>query len=275
MDDLETYCKVSSVDPCEDLLTILRRKAVLPYLVPGLSSLEVGAYYRPTLPQNVYKNRYVDFYNTEELRKEAEREGLDPTRVVEVDYVVRGEDYRDVIKDKFDVVVANHVLEHVSNPIKWLNMISELMEDRGILFVALPDKKFSFDRLRHNTSLAHLLTDFLVDTRSIGPEHVIEILMYYDNTILGGKNDIFNSLDLDALKGKMNSPWQGIHSHVFEGDNFLSTILKPLLFMKLIPYSLVNYVPHTQAGEFYVILRKGWTPIEFTSDEFYQAHLAR
>lgn len=275
MDESEASCNITSVGPGEDLLTNLRRKAVLPYLVPGLTCLEVGAYYRPTLPRNVFKSRYVDFYNTAELRREAEKEGLNPARVVEVDYVVRGEDYRDVVRDKFGIVVANHVLEHVSNPIKWLNMISELMEDNGILFVSLPDKKFSFDRLRHNTNLAHLLTDFLSNTTTIGPEHVIEILMYYDNTLFGRQNDISSALDLETLKQQMHLPWPGIHSHVFEGDNFLSTILKPLLFMKLIPYTLADYVPRTEAGEFYFILRKGWTPIEFTSEEFYQDHLAR
>lgn len=275
MDDIESFCSVLSVDPNDDLLTVLRQKALFPYIVPGLTSLEVGAYYRPTLPRNMFKTRYVDFYTTKELQKEAERDGIDPVCIVEVDYVVRGEDYRDVIKEKFDIVLANHVLEHVSNPIKWLNMVSELMEDNGILFVALPDKKYSFDRLRHNTSLAHLLMDFLLDTTRIGPEHVIEILMYYDKTIFGGKNDISELLDLDTLRKQMSSPWQGIHSHVFEGDNFLLTILKPLLYMKTIPYSLVHYVSGTQAGEFYFILRKGWTPIEFTSEEFYQNHFAR
>lgn len=59
-----------------------------------------------------------------------------------------------------DFVIANQVLEHVENPLRALQTISRVLRPGGIAFVALPDKRFSFDRKRANTPLAHFLKDF-------------------------------------------------------------------------------------------------------------------
>jgi len=189
--------------------------------------------------------------------------------VVPVDYVVRGEDYRDVVKERFDLVIANHVLEHICNPIKWINMIADLLNDDGMLFIALPDKRFSFDRYRSNTDVAHLVTNFLVDEKVTGPEHVIENIIHYDMTYIGQKLDIKQALNPDRLRAEMHTPNPGIHVHVFDGLSFLSKILKPILFMKLVPFHLVDYQAETPAGEFYFLLRKGWRPVDLTEEEFY------
>lgn len=247
----------------------VRKPHLVPHLRPGISALEIGAYAAPTLVGVDARCKYVDFYSTEELREQARQIGQDPDAVVAVDYVVRGEDYRDVVKERFDLVIANHVLEHICNPIKWINMIADLLNDDGMLFIALPDKRFSFDRYRSNTDVAHLVTNFLMDEKVTSPEHVIETIIYYDMTNIGQKMDLKQSLNPDRLRAEMHSPHPGIHVHVFDGLSFLSKILKPILFMKLVPFHLVGYQAETPAGEFYFLLRKGWQPVELTEEEFY------
>jgi ubiquinone/menaquinone biosynthesis C-methylase UbiE len=58
-----------------------------------------------------------------------------------------------------DFVIANHVLEHVEDPLKALKSVARVLRPQGIFYFALPDKRHSFDRTRSVTPLAHLLAD--------------------------------------------------------------------------------------------------------------------
>jgi|SRR5580658_7099511 SAM-dependent methyltransferase len=64
-----------------------------------------------------------------------------------------------VLSASQDFVIANHVLEHVEDPLKALHSVSRVLRTGGIAYLALPDKRFTFDKEREVTSLAHLLRD--------------------------------------------------------------------------------------------------------------------
>lgn len=57
-----------------------------------------------------------------------------------------------------DFVVANQVIEHVENPLRALRTISRVLRPNGIAFIMLP--RFTFDRKRSTTPLAHLIKDY-------------------------------------------------------------------------------------------------------------------
>jgi SAM-dependent methyltransferase len=73
-----------------------------------------------------------------------------------------------------DFVVANHVLEHVENPLRAFQTIHRVLRPDGIAFIALPDKRFSFDRKRPITPLDHLIADY-----DRGPE--VSLAAHYDD----------------------------------------------------------------------------------------------
>jgi SAM-dependent methyltransferase len=58
-----------------------------------------------------------------------------------------------------DFIVANHVMEHVEDPLKALESISRVLRPSGVGFIALPDKRFTFDRDRPITPLEHIIKD--------------------------------------------------------------------------------------------------------------------
>jgi len=58
-----------------------------------------------------------------------------------------------------DFVIANHVLEHVEDPLRALRSIARVLRPGGIAFMALPDKRFTFDSTREITPLDHLIRD--------------------------------------------------------------------------------------------------------------------
>jgi SAM-dependent methyltransferase len=62
--------------------------------------------------------------------------------------------------ESLDFVIANHVLEHVENPIKALHCVARVLREGGIAFIALPNKQYTFDRSRPVTELSHIIRDF-------------------------------------------------------------------------------------------------------------------
>jgi ubiquinone/menaquinone biosynthesis C-methylase UbiE len=74
-----------------------------------------------------------------------------------------------------DFLIANHVLEHVENPLRALNAVSRVLRRGGVAFITLPDKRFTFDKRRTITPLGHIVKDFNdrpardVSTIEIGP----------------------------------------------------------------------------------------------------------
>ncbi len=64
-----------------------------------------------------------------------------------------------------DFVIANHFIEHCENPLLTFQNLFRVLKPAGILFMAVPDKRFTFDTDRPSTTLDHVLRDF-----SEGPE---------------------------------------------------------------------------------------------------------
>ena len=87
----------------------------------------------------------------------------------QVDAMYPGSRHPDIISDSerfdgvadgsFDFVVANHVLEHVTDPIGALIEWHRILRTDGLLMISLPDKRYTFDRARRRTPLAHLEED--------------------------------------------------------------------------------------------------------------------
>lgn len=64
----------------------------------------------------------------------------------------------DLLKDntKFDVILLNHVLEHLSDPIGILQELYRLLNENGIIFVSLPNREYIRER-------KHLIKGKLLD----------------------------------------------------------------------------------------------------------------
>lgn len=99
---------------------------------------------RPTVNVSEANVKFLDYYNTDELKSMARKEGLDPELVVPVDYVCQSKEYNEVVSTSFDVLITNHVLEHVDCLVEWLQKARSLIKEGGLLFFVLPDKKEEF-----------------------------------------------------------------------------------------------------------------------------------
>ena len=120
----------------------------------GLSSsgriLEIGAFDNPTYRRELGDNvEYLDFFSREELTKMHKN---NPRRhlpgAVEVDHVVKTRAFAGSITPGFDLIVAHHVIEHVPDLIFWFGQIEGLLGASGLLFLSIPDRRYTFDFFR-------------------------------------------------------------------------------------------------------------------------------
>lgn len=58
-----------------------------------------------------------------------------------------------------DFVIANHVLEHLEDPIGALTNMVRIIRPGGVLLLTIPDPRYSFDRRRSVTTVEHVLQD--------------------------------------------------------------------------------------------------------------------
>ena len=118
--------------------------------------LEIGAAFSPLdVPRGV-KVRYVDHKSREELAREYRDVAH---KLVDVDLIDRSGTLSDVPDESVDFIIANHVIEHTTDPIHAIAQWLRVVKEGGVVFMCVPDKRFTFDSQRSVTSLEHLVRD--------------------------------------------------------------------------------------------------------------------
>ncbi len=123
----------------------------------GGLGLEVGPSHRPLVPKaKGYDVRVADHLDAAGLRqKYASSPSVD--LIEEVDYVVTGNRLTDTIHDQFDYVIASHVIEHTVCLVSFLQDTHDLLRPGGAVALAIPDKRYCFDRFRERSSLGRVI----------------------------------------------------------------------------------------------------------------------
>jgi SAM-dependent methyltransferase len=119
--------------------------------------IEIGALHIPLPVPITARVRYVDRMSEAELRQQYP--GLSDRRFVRVDIVDDGESLKTILDASQDFVIANHFLEHCRNPIGALRNMLRVLKEEGILYLCIPDKRYTFDIDRPVTPIEHLLRD--------------------------------------------------------------------------------------------------------------------
>ncbi len=123
------------------------------------NGIEIGARNWPLALPAGAKASYVDRIGPEEMKKDyaAALEG-EPVPVDVMDDARNLEKFTD---DSLDFVIANHLLEHLEDPLGALKNFLRVLRTGGILFLSVPDKNHTFDKSRAVTTIEHLLRDHL------------------------------------------------------------------------------------------------------------------
>lgn len=135
----------------------LGRVAIADKYLKG-DGIEIGALNSPLQVPRAASVKYVDRMPTPDLRKQyPELAELD---LVDADIIDDGERLDSVRDSTQDFVIANHFIEHCQNPLLALSNMFRVLKAGGLLYLAVPDKRFTFDVDRPVTPLEHILRDF-------------------------------------------------------------------------------------------------------------------
>ena len=177
--------------------------------------LEIGALHAPLpLPRGAIA-RYVDRLPVSELRKQYLN--LAGQAFVPVDVVDDGETLATMPDDSQDFVIANHFLEHTEDPIGTLKAFFRVLRFGGVVFLGLPDKRYTFDCDRPLTPLAHLLADHLNGPQWTRREHFQEFARLVERC----ESDDAVQRRADELMANGTS----IHFHVWTQREMLELLL--------------------------------------------------
>jgi hypothetical protein len=127
--------------------------------------LEIGPLDRPLASKALVDVRYADVFSVDILRDRFRQDpGVVVDNIPEIDFPLHGADgvmrsLRDAVADDapYRWVLASHVIEHVPDLIAWLSDIADVLEDGGTLVLAIPDRRYSFDARRPQTTVGQVL----------------------------------------------------------------------------------------------------------------------
>jgi hypothetical protein len=236
----------------------------------GARLLEIGAMDSPTLPEFEPPVRYLDWFSRDELIElHGDNERRRPERIVEVDYTVKRVDFSSAVSDRFELAIANHVIEHVPDAIRWLQEIDKLTTDDGALFLSVPDRRYTFDYLRPESTLPDLLRAHDLRLEVADYYQVLSSVLYHRpvraadawsgrlREKLGQAR--FSVPEAMRRAREMSSDYSGVHCHVFTRASF-ERLFDELAESGLISWriSAVDDVAR-DSNEFHVLLRKPGT----------------
>lgn len=122
--------------------------------------LEFGPLANPVVRKDQGRIVYVDYTDTGTLRSKAANDPkVDEAAVVDIDVDLQ----RGSLVEQcgplgpFDYAVASHVFEHLPNPAGWLRDVASLLVPGGAVALAVPDRRYTFDFFRAETTTAQLV----------------------------------------------------------------------------------------------------------------------
>ena len=114
-----------------------------------------------------------------------------------------------------DFVIANHFIEHTQDPIGTLKSHMRVLRAGGVLYMAVPDKRLTFDREREITPLEHVVRDYADGPAWSKRRHFEEWARFVDGV---------DESRIAARADELIEDDYSIHFHVWTPDAFLEML---------------------------------------------------
>lgn len=224
----------------------INRNEMLDYL--SGNGIEIGALHRPvkTTHLNV---KYVDRMNNEELILQYPE--LKDLALVTVDIIDDAESLKKIKSNSQDFVIANHVIEHMISPIEALLTWQRVLKPKGKLFLAVPDKNYTFDKGRDYTDFEHLYQDYVKPSKEKDYKHFEEFALHASCRTFKVRPEA----EYKELAKELWDKEYSIHYHVWDFKTFNE-------FLSLLPtkvkeweMKIISKMP-TKGEEFIYVLEK-------------------
>jgi SAM-dependent methyltransferase len=160
------------------------------------SGIEIGAM---DLPLRVKRGVDVKYFDRISKESSAKIFPEIADKLVHVDILGDGETLEGIDSDSLDFIIGNHFIEHTENPISTIYNMLRVLKKGGKVFMAIPDKRFTFDIDREITPLSHLLKDYEQGVLWSRENHYYDFVKHTEHGI--GKSDELAFLfDIEVAK---------------------------------------------------------------------------
>lgn len=157
--------------------------------------LEVGPSYNPFLPKRRFNVETIDHADAATLR---EKYRDNASKIEEVDYVSDGRSLLEIIgkPGRYDFIFASHVIEHVTDIVRFIQDCETLLKPEGRLVLAVPDKRYCFDAFRPISTVGQALQAYAERRHRHTPA-----ILYDQKAYVCGKaqNIVWIESDLDGV----------------------------------------------------------------------------
>lgn len=248
-----------------------RRVEILSMVGPACQrGLEIGPLDKPIVRASDGDISYVDHQPTNLLREKFLADpDIDCDNIVDVHHVWGDDTLSKAVGavDRFDYVIASHVIEHVPDLLGWLKEVTAVLKPGGVLSLAVPDKRFTFDLLREPSTRRDVLDAYLQQARRPSvqdvSEHYLKSVFVDPIEAWAGTLDVAHlqrCIGEDDASGVIKIAEDGgyvdVHVWVFTADTFIE-LIRYFIELNLLALEVARFVPtQPDSLEFFVTLRK-------------------
>lgn len=215
------------------------------------NGLDLGPWHMPFHTPNA-TTLLCDRYSVEEMRKVFAEFSIEtqvelPQSDVVINFDIEG--LKIFENDSQDFVIASHLLEHLSQPFLFLKEISRVLKPGGLVLIALPDKRYTFDKSRISSDFNHYEKELESGWVIPDVDHIDDYIVH----AIGKPKELITDLDRSVELAR------SFHVHVFSDGEFIKLLNKMINHLKL-PLEFVDGSRTNSARgkyeEFIIILRK-------------------
>jgi predicted SAM-dependent methyltransferase len=142
--------------------------------------------------------------------------------LVEVDVIDDGEKLSTFEMGSLDFIIANHFIEHCQNPLGTIESFSRVLRPDGVIYMAVPNKRYTFDKNREATSVEHLIQDFRTGSQQSRDHHFREWVTLVEPHF----GRVYQSeAEITARVDSLSEMDYSIHFHCWEPSDFLEMLV--------------------------------------------------
>jgi SAM-dependent methyltransferase len=218
--------------------------------------IEVGPLHVPIeVDKRCCRVKYVDRLTAEEVKIRFPELKDEDIIFPDIIFDVALDGLAPIADESLDFVIASHLHEHVPNPLGLIKECYRVLRNNGVLYLAVPDKDYTFDRDRQITPLSHLIKDMENNTTAVDEEHLVDwVTNANKKTVPADPVEKRRMFD-----GELN---RSIHVHVWKwGD--VAEFLRYMIMKEKIIWELCEaYLPKGVKDEAIFVLRKVNIPVD-------------